>query len=449
MSSVFTGTLTSRDCKRHIPHAFVVPPGAGRLEIDFAFAPHKVSGMLNLLTLTLFGPDGCRGAGHRHGSRHEVHLSAGAATPGYVVGPLPPGEWTVQIDTHMIMPGAPVAYSLEVRASLDAAPNEGPVPRVVSQAGLPAGGPGWFRGDLHCHTVHSDGRRTAAGLVAGARAQGLDFVFLTDHNTTAGLAEMDALSDEAFLATGGMELTTFFGHALVLGAREWVDWRIRPGTGEMARIASDAQARGRLFVIAHPFAVGDPLCTGCRWRYGDMMPGTARLVEVWNGPWESDGRNPEALALYYDWLNQGLRLVATAGTDSHHNSDYERRPAFSVIRADRLTEPALLDGLRAGHAYLTSGPTLALGGTDASGAAFSMGDAVSGRAAFSASWSGAPEGAALRVIADGKLLDEREIGPSGAYGWEMTAADARWVTVELRDERGRMAAFANPMFLEG
>ena len=81
-----------------------------------------------------------------------------------------------------------------------------------------------------------------AELVEAARAAGLDFIFLTDHNTTSGLPEMDASTTPELLAAGGVELTTFWGHALCLGAREWVDWRIRPGSGEMARIAAAAYA---------------------------------------------------------------------------------------------------------------------------------------------------------------------------------------------------------------
>lgn len=448
MRVLFSGTLTSRDCKRHLPHAFSVPPGATDLTIDFAFSPHRAQGMLNLLTLTLFDPQGFRGAGHRHGSRHVVRLSSADATPGHEPGPLPPGEWVAQIDTHMVMPGEPVSYTLTVEVSFDApearASRE---PAVATDPLVPNRGPDWYRGDLHCHTVHSDGRRTVAELADGARALGLDFVFLTDHNTTAGLREMRRLSGADLLLTGGMELTTFHGHALVLGARSWVDWRIQPGAGDMARIASAAYARGEVFVIAHPLAVGDPSCTGCRWRYGDVMPGPAEVVEVWNGPWESDGRNAEALSLFYDWLNQGWRMVATAGTDSHHNDDYERGPAFTLIRANALSEPALLAGLRAGRAYVSAGPRLTFEAEDDAGIIRTMGDAVTRPARFSSRWSGASEDAELRIIADGKLLLRRSAGKRGEHSWRMSPADARWVLVELRDGQGRMLALANPIYL--
>ena len=180
----------------------------------------------------------------------------------------------------------------------------------------------------------------------------LDFIFLTDHNTTSGLAAVESLAADDLLTAGGMELTTFWGHALCLGTRTWVDWRIRPGTGAMPRIAADTYAAEQLFVIAHPRAVGDPACTGCTWRYGEMMPGNAQVVEIWNGPWDGDSNNEAALALCYDWFNQGWHLRAPPGPTPHGDQDYAARPGFSVIYAESRTEAALLKAVAAGHLYL-------------------------------------------------------------------------------------------------
>ena len=110
----FEGHLTARDCKRYIPHEFAVPAGCGRIDIDFRYAPQRVHGIKNLLTLTLFDPYGFRGAGHRSGTEHHVTLSATDATPGYFPGSLPEGVWTVEVDTHMVMPGEIVHYTLDV-----------------------------------------------------------------------------------------------------------------------------------------------------------------------------------------------------------------------------------------------------------------------------------------------------------------------------------------------
>ncbi|MCX7669618.1 MAG: phosphotransferase, partial [Anaerolineae bacterium] len=123
----FEGTLTARDSKKHLPHTFQVPPDGAALEVDFRFDPPAGYDLSHLITLTIFDPAGFRGAGHRDGAHHRVRIAADGATPGYLPGPLPAGEWTVQLDTHRIMPGEPVRYSLDVDVTLSALPTS-PLP---------------------------------------------------------------------------------------------------------------------------------------------------------------------------------------------------------------------------------------------------------------------------------------------------------------------------------
>lgn len=446
MAIVFEGTLTARDCKRHLPHAFHIPPGAAGVALKLSFTPFRVHHLQNMITLTLFDAAGFRGAGHRGGDTHVVEIGLASATPGYHPGPLPPGEWIAQVDTHMIMPGAPVRYRLEVSISLADAPLPAPPERPARR--LPQRGPGWYRGDLHSHTNHSDAnQRTVADLVQMAREAQLDFLFLTDHNTTSSLAEVEALGDENLLTAGGLELTTFWGHALYLGTRAWVDWRIRPGDHAIERIAATADADGHVFVIAHPQSIGDPYCTGCNWRYGEMMPGNARLVEIWNGPWNGDLNNEPALALWYDWLNQGLRLVGTAGSDTHGPGDYAKRPGFNVIYADQLSEAALLNGLRAGHLYLSSGPQVVFRARTPQGATAISGDTLTQPALFTCRWNACPPDAEVRVIVNGRLQNRQVAGVQGELAWNLAPTDADWTLVEIRAADGELLAITNPIFL--
>jgi hypothetical protein len=446
MGDHFEGYLTTRDCKRYIPHTFAVPAGCGRIDIDFRYAPQRVHGIKNLLTLTLFDPHGFRGARHRSGTEHHVTLSATEATPGYRPGALPEGVWTVEIDTHMIMPGEVVHYTLDVTLT-EGAVSESVAPRARVPA-IVRPQPGWYRGDLHTHSDHSDAHGFAvADLIQMAHDAGLDFVFLTDHNTVTGLPEMDASADAALLTAGGIELTTYWGHALCLGAREWVDWRMHPGTGDMARIAAATYANAQVFIIAHPLADGDPGCTGCSWRFSEMMPGNARAVEIWNGPWMCDSNNERNLALWYDWLNQGLRLTGTAGSDAHSPRDYAPSTGFSVIYAESLSEAALLEGLLAGRLYLSSGPQIAFQAQSDDGHIWMIGDTVTQPARFEVRWENCPPDAAVRVIVNGRLLHALPSGVEGAHTWSMTPDEADWVTVEIRDKSGVMLAVTNPIFI--
>ena len=66
--------------------------------------------------------------------------------------------------------------------------------------------------DLHTHSVYSDGTWTPAQIIDEAEKIGLSAVALTDHNTTAGLAEFfQAAKGKNVQAIGGVELSTDYG----------------------------------------------------------------------------------------------------------------------------------------------------------------------------------------------------------------------------------------------
>jgi predicted metal-dependent phosphoesterase TrpH len=62
--------------------------------------------------------------------------------------------------------------------------------------------------DLHLHTTASDGRLAPAGLVTLAAAAGLRTISVTDHDTTAGLAEARGAAEAAGVRlVSGIEIT--------------------------------------------------------------------------------------------------------------------------------------------------------------------------------------------------------------------------------------------------
>jgi predicted metal-dependent phosphoesterase TrpH len=72
---------------------------------------------------------------------------------------------------------------------------------------LLARGPHQGRADLHAHSTASDGAYTPAQVVELARRGGLGAVALTDHDTTAGLAEARAAAAGAVELVAGVEIT--------------------------------------------------------------------------------------------------------------------------------------------------------------------------------------------------------------------------------------------------
>jgi hypothetical protein len=438
------GELTTADSKKHIPHYFDVPEGTTQVEINFDYAPIKSAGQryANQISMTVFDPTGSRGA--RHNNRDQyVRINAFEATPGYTPGPVPAGMWTIFIDTHRIVPPDAITYELQITLSTDviavpenASPREAITPR----------GEGWYRGDLHSHTLHSDGSWDVPELVQYARDRGYDFITLTDHNTVSGLPHIDRLSDAQMLTMGGMELTTYYGHALALGIRQWVEWRVDTDQHlTMTDLARHVIASGAFFVIAHPRSPGDPECTGCRWEYRDMMPGIAQGVEIWNGPWCD--YNEDGVSLFYQWLNEGHHLVATAGSDIHGATHEGQEGAFNVVYASELTERAVMDGVRRGHLYMSAGPALTLDARSSSGKTAIMGDTLPDEpAALQVTWNEGVERGVLRLITDGVPHSEMPVPSTGEATWTLGHGQAAWCTVEYRDSKNQLLAITNPIF---
>ena len=442
MTQVFTGTLTEADHKSHIPVAFNVPAGATRLAGRFRATPARASGAFfdNLISLSLFGPDGARGQRHNN-PVWDFTIEATRATAGYLPGPIEAGSWMVVIDTFRIL--GPVDWQLEIECDTDDVYEHAP---YAAHPTAPRG-PDWYRGDLHAHTQHSDGSWEIKDLVAWARGRGLDFMTLSDHNTPSGHAEVMSLGGDDLLTMGGIELTTHFGHALSLGRRDWQEWRTGPVTGKtMPDIAAEVMAKGALFIIAHPMSEGDPSCTGCRWEYADMRPGPAQIVEIWNGgPWSD--YNEAGLALFREWLANGHRLVATAGTDIHGPEGGEGPLGFNHVWADALTETAILAAVEAGRNYLSSGPLLILSAQDADGNAIAMGGDMAEGAMVRVEYA-TEERPLILVFHDATgMLSRVNLGAhaSGQVGLAITPKI--FVMAELRDAAGHLHAVTNPIFV--
>jgi len=190
-----------------------------------------------------------------------------------------------------------------VTVTLDFGPDAAPF--VPHHAPTRAAGRGaaWYRGDMHLHTVHSDGRRLPAEVAAAARAGKLDFIVSTDHNTSSAAGVWGDFAGPDLLIIGGEEITTRNGHCTALGlpAGTWIDWRYRAVEGALVRFVQEIHAVGGLAVAAHPLAT----CVACGWKFGFAG---LDAVEVWNGPWTADD---EAVVANWDNL-----LVAGARSGS-------------------------------------------------------------------------------------------------------------------------------------
>jgi hypothetical protein len=141
-------------------------------------------------------------------------------------------------------------------------------------------------------------------------------------------------------------------------------------------------------------------------------------------------------------------VTATAGTDTHHSGDYAAGPGFNVIYAEALSEAALLKALRAGHLYLSAGPEITFQAHGESGATWISGDTITQPVTLGVRWANCPMDAQVRLLANGRLLDEWLGGAQGEYAWALTPDQADWVVVEIRGGDGGLLAITNPIFMQ-
>ena len=74
---------------------------------------------------------------------------------------------------------------------------------------VPGASTRWLKGNLHTHTINSDGDSTPEEVVRWYREHGYDFLVLTDHNFLTGVDGLNALQGAAgrFLVVKGEEVT--------------------------------------------------------------------------------------------------------------------------------------------------------------------------------------------------------------------------------------------------
>ncbi|MFP2961313.1 PHP domain-containing protein [Myxococcus sp. 1LA] len=113
--------------------------------------------------------------------------------------------------------------------------------------------PRWVRGSFHVHTTRSDGRGTPEAVAAAARAAGLDFVVLTDHND---FAPREPTFVQGVLLVHGVEISTSDGHLVAFGmSRPLEGMRAWMPPGDAVRAV---EAAGGTAVLAHPVQKRNP-----------------------------------------------------------------------------------------------------------------------------------------------------------------------------------------------
>lgn len=226
----------------------------------------------------------------------------------------------------------------------------------------------WYKGNLHTHTLNSDGDSSPLDVATWYRENGYRFLVLSDHNY---LTEVDRFNPiiaakEKFLLIQGEEVTTNFKQSRVHINAIDLKELILPHSG--ATLAETI--RKNIELIRQKGAIPSINHPNFHWSMAskDLIEiENMTHFEIYNGHPEVNndgGGDSESLDEMWDAiLTSGRRLYGVAVDDAHHFKKFG--PAFSnpgrgwvMVRAEALDSSQIAASLRSGDFYSSTGVTL-------------------------------------------------------------------------------------------
>ncbi len=216
----------------------------------------------------------------------------------------------------------------------------------------------WYKGNLHAHTTLSDGTKTPEELIDIYRKGEYDFLSITDHSIVVDPSELDGkgllLIPGGEMCIGRSEAGEWY-HIVVIGVEKTLPYRDLDYDLDPQKVIDHANEVGGLAIVAHPYWSG--------LNHSDIMKlKDYHGVEIYNTSCEYC-RNTGLSASHVDGLiAAGLEPFIYA-TDDHHGEMRDTWPldacgAWISVKAESLTNENIMEAIRKGHFYASTGPEI-------------------------------------------------------------------------------------------
>lgn len=225
----------------------------------------------------------------------------------------------------------------------------------------------WYKGNTHAHTNRSDGDASPRRAVRWYRDHKYNFLVISDHDTRTDPRPLDRDSKDSFILIPGEEVTDSFQarrvHVNGINlSRIVVPQHGSSVTDTLQRDIDAIRQAGGLPQINHP---------NWRWSFTDaeMAPlQNVALLEVCNVNRDCNnagaGGRPGTEAIWDRLLSRGKMFYGIASDDTHsYGGEWTPDKAspgkgWVMVRAARLTAPAITAALERGDFYATTGVVL-------------------------------------------------------------------------------------------
>ena len=278
----------------------------------------------------------------------------------------------------------------------------------------------WFRGNIHGHSKEHSGCANVP-LEAGIeryRSAGSRFLAVTDHDHVTDLSAYRERYPEMVFLEGfeysSSENVLFVGESVPPLHELPIAEALRRADGLLTVICHPRPSRGRHYWTVEMILALRPPPVG---------------IEVYNGHYSRPHRIlGDANPLYTDtWdalLSQGCRVWGFANDDFHDPHDFGK--AYNMVNVEHLSAPALLNAMKAGRFYATTG--LLLDEVRAEGGRIEVRLAEAAKGRF--------------IGPGGRTLSEGE-----GSGFAYRTAGEQYVRFEAEGKAGRI--FLQPFFAQG
>lgn len=294
----------------------------------------------------------------------------------------------------------------------------------------------FFRGNLHTHSNASDGALPAEEVCRRYKAEGYDFICLSDHLVGQygyPISDTTPFRDNRFTTLLGAEVHSGamangeLWHLLAVGLPpdfappKTPDFAPRPGQETGAALALRCREAGAFVAIAHPQWSGLTLEDA-------RSIEAAHAVEIYNHGSAIGSDRPDGFQILDLLLSEGRRLDLIA-TDDAHFTGPDQFGGWVMVKAEENTPEALLAALKAGAHYASQGPMIEDVEIE--------GDTLRIRCSAVVTALALGQGSGTRGV-HGASMTEAEIDISGL-------AHSPWLRVALRDAGGKRA-WTNPIW---
>ena len=199
-----------------------------------------------------------------------------------------------------------------------------------------------LKGQLHCHTANSDGANTPIELVTAYKNAGFDFITITDHDV---ITADPSVSGITWIGTSCEE--TIYRHIVAY------DIDVQSTSLNVQDVMTFHRNNNKMTSIAHPTWANQYIVGSNEIKsYFDF-----NFIEVYNALVTGNGEAQWDIALSF-----GKKVFVTA-VDDCHNIITDLGKAWVVVKTNANTKSDILDSIRKGNFYASTGNDISISQT--------------------------------------------------------------------------------------